>query len=167
MSYKINIEDNTVEVEIEKRRPHLHLRIDDHEHTIQESKCPNAGAFAFIVDGKTVSGWRYATAEDVYIRIDGRTHVISVPKGPGAEGADGPSGDEIRSDVPGTVVELHCADGNEVKSGQDLMTIESMKLQIILVAPRDAIIKKIHVATNATFDRGALLISFVPLEEDE
>jgi biotin carboxyl carrier protein len=167
MSYKINIEDSTVEVEIEKRRPLLRLRIGDREHTIHESKCPSTGEFEFVVDGRLYSGWRYATAEEVYMRIAGRTHVTSVPKDLGAEGGGGPSADEIRSDVPGTVVSLYCAEGDEVKSGQQLITIESMKLQIVLIAPRDGAIETIHFDTNATFDRGATLVSLVPLEADE
>jgi biotin carboxyl carrier protein len=50
-----------------------------------------------------------------------------------------------------------------VKAGDKLITIESMKLQVGLVAPRDGTIEKIHVPAETAFDRGATLISFVAL----
>ena len=48
-----------------------------------------------------------------------------------------------------------------------LVTIESMKLQVGLVAPRDGTIAAIHVPAETAFDRGALLISFVALAAPE
>ncbi len=167
MPYQINIDDRTIEADIVKRKPLLRIRIGDREHTITEANCPASGDFEIMVDGKVYRGWRYATSEEVYMRINGRTHIISVPRGPGAAGADAGSADEIRADMPGTVVSLNCADGDEVKSGQQLLTVESMKLQIGLVAPRDGVIEKVHFEANAPFDRGATLVSFVPLEDGD
>jgi biotin carboxyl carrier protein len=40
-----------------------------------------------------------------------------------------------------------------------------MKLQVGVVAPRDGKIAKINFAANATFDRQATLVSFVPLDD--
>lgn len=167
MPYQINIEDRTVETDIVKRKPLLRIRIGDHEHVVTEVNCPASGDFEIMVDGKVCRGWRYATSEDVYMRINGRTHIISVPRGPGAAAGDAASVDEIRADMPGTIVSLNCADGEEVTSGQQLLTVESMKLQIGLIAPRDGVIEKVHFAANTPFDRGATLISFVPLEDDD
>ena len=167
MAYQINIEDRTVEADIVIRKPLLRIRIGEREHVITEVNCPASGDFEITVDGQVYRGWRYATSEDVYMRINGRTHIISVPRGPGAAAGDAGSANEIRAEMPGTIVSLNCADGDEVTSGQQLLTIESMKLQIGLVAPRDGTIEKVHFAANTPFDRGATLISFVPLEDDD
>ena len=48
----------------------------------------------------------------------------------------------------------------EVADGDRLITIESMKLQMILTAPRAGRIRQIHVGDHDSFDRGAVLISF-------
>lgn len=167
MAYQIRIEDRTVEADIVKRKPLLRIQIGDREHVITEVNCPASGDFEIMVDGQVHRGWRYATAEDVYVRVNGRTHIISVPRGAGADAADGGSADEIRAEMPGTIVSLNCADGDEVASGQQLLTVESMKLQIGLVAPRDGTVEKVHFAANTPFDRGATLISFVPLEDSD
>ena len=63
--------------------------------------------------------------------------------------------------MPGTVISHHSEVGAEVKAGDRLITIESMKLQVSLVAPRDGVIEKFHVPAETAFERGALLVSFV------
>ena len=45
--------------------------------------------------------------------------------------------DSVRAPMPGSVVEVHKRPGDGVARGETLVTIESMKLQIALVAPRD------------------------------
>ena len=69
--------------------------------------------------------------------------------------------------MPGTVIAIHTEVGAEVKAGDKLITIESMKLQVGLVASRDGVIEGIHVPAETAFDRGALLISLVPLAAPE
>jgi len=88
--------------------------------------------------------------------------VIELPGFGAGSGAVGASHDEIRADMPGVVIAAHCNGGDAVRMGDKLLTIESMKLQVSLVAHRDAVIDKIHLATEASFERGALLISLVP-----
>ncbi len=167
MPYKINIDDRTIEADIVKRKPLLRVLIGERQHTVTEARCPGSGDFEITIDGKIYSGWRYASSEDVYMRINGRTFIISAPRGPGELADDGSAKNEVRADMPGTVVSVECKDGDEVKSGQQLMTIESMKLQVGLVAPRDGVIEKVHFAANTPFDGGATLISLVPLEDGE
>jgi 3-methylcrotonyl-CoA carboxylase alpha subunit len=59
------------------------------------------------------------------------------------------------------VVAVHCNAGQAIKAGDKLLTIESMKLQMTLVASYDAIVERIHVAQAAVFERGATLVSFM------
>ena len=163
MSYKVISNEQPVEVDIQSRKPFLHVKVGDSPHTVTESRCPAAGDFEITIDGRIYRGWRYASADEVYIRIDGRTHIIGLPQfGGGGAGAGG-SADDIRADMPGTVVALHAAEGEQVTSGQKLVTIESMKLQIGVVAPRDGTVGKFHFQANTTFDRSAVLVSLVPL----
>jgi biotin carboxyl carrier protein len=37
-----------------------------------------------------------------------------------------------------------------------------MKLQMTIVASRDATVQEVHVSSEAVFDRGALLVSLAP-----
>lgn len=165
MTYKAIYNEQPIDIGLGKRKPLLQVKIGETSHSVADSHCPASGEFAVTIDGQVYSGWRYANAEEVYIRINGRTHIIGLPQAGSGGAGGGASADEIRADMPGTVVSVDAKEGDEVTSGQKLMTIESMKLQVGVVAPRDGKIAKIHFAANATFDRQATLVSFVPVDD--
>jgi biotin carboxyl carrier protein len=163
MSHKVILDDIAVTVEIAQRTPFLRLRIGALTHVVTEVHCPGAGEFEFIVDGRICRGWRYASGDEVSVRVDGRTYALHLPRFGEAEDVNGPSKDEVRAEMPGTLVAVDCAEGQPVAAGEIIATIESMKMQMGIPAPRDGVVGTIHFARNASFDRGAVLISLVPL----
>jgi 3-methylcrotonyl-CoA carboxylase alpha subunit len=165
MPYQAILDGRPTTVDILKRRPVLRVAIGEESHAVTDVHCPAAGDFAITIDGTIYHGWRYATADEVYVRIAGRTYVVGVPQFGGGGAAAGHSEDEVRADMPGTVVSVHCAVGDQVASGQKLVTIESMKLQISMVAPRDGTVAAVNAVPNTTFERGIVLVALAPLEE--
>lgn len=163
MTFKAIYNEQPIAIDLGKRKPLLQVKIGEQSHTVSDSHCPAGGEFTVTIDGHLYSGWRYANAEEVYIRVNGRTHIIGLPHASASGAGGGASADEIRADMPGTVVSVEAKEGDEVTSGQKIMTIESMKLQVGIIAPRDGKIAKIHFAANTTFDRQATLVNFVPL----
>ncbi len=57
------------------------------------------------------------------------------------------AGTELAAPLPGTVVAVHVADGEAVAAGTRMLTIEAMKMEHTLTAPRDGI-ARIHVASG-------------------
>jgi|JI9StandDraft_2_1071091.scaffolds.fasta_scaffold571098_1 biotin carboxyl carrier protein len=66
----------------------------------------------------------------------------------------------IKSPIPGTVVKVYCQPGQEVKKDQPLISIESMKLEHLIVAQRDVKIKEVRVDEKKFVQMGAKLIIF-------
>lgn len=165
MTFKAIYNEQPIDIGLGKRKPLLQVKIGEVSHTVADAHVPANGEFAVTIDGHVYSGWRYANAEEVFIRVNGRTHIIGLPQAGGGGSGGGASADEIRADMPGTVVSVDVKEGDDITSGQKLMTIESMKLQIGVVAPRDGKIAKIHFQANTTFDRQAALVNLVPLED--
>lgn len=48
--------------------------------------------------------------------------------------------------MPGLIVKVEVAIGDEVQEGQSLCTVEAMKMENILRAERKSVVSKIHVA---------------------
>jgi biotin carboxyl carrier protein len=73
--------------------------------------------------------------------------------------------DTVTAPMPGTVVSIAVAPGDEVHAGQVLVTIESMKMQSEMTASRDGRVERVHREVGETFDRGDALISLEPEDE--
>jgi acetyl/propionyl-CoA carboxylase alpha subunit len=159
-AYRARIADRDVVVQIAHRRPHLRLQINGTLHTVVENPT-TVGAFELAIDGVVYRGWRYTVGNDVYVRLGARTFIVSCAGGNAAAGRVSDQQYETRADMPGVVVALHCEAGQAVRIGDPLVTIESMKLQATLVAAHDAVVAQVHAAPETSFERGAVLVSFV------
>jgi propionyl-CoA carboxylase alpha chain len=70
------------------------------------------------------------------------------------------SGKKLLCPMPGLVVSIAVAEGQEVKAGETLAVVEAMKMQNVLRAERDGTVKKIHAAAGATLAVDALIMEF-------
>lgn len=68
--------------------------------------------------------------------------------------------DEVLAPMPGIILEVNVANGDEVKKGDYLCVLEAMKMENALTAPRDGVIKSVNIAKGETVDKGKLLIEF-------
>jgi acetyl/propionyl-CoA carboxylase alpha subunit len=104
--------------------------------------------------------------ERVYVQLDGEAHEILYrdPVVRYAEEAGGSAEDIMKAPMPGTVIATPVSAGQEVKVGDVLIVIESMKLETALKAGRDGVVDQVHVAVGRTFDRDAVLVTLVPQE---
>ena len=69
---------------------------------------------------------------------------------------------EITAPMPGKVLKLLVADGDNVTPGQPLAVIEAMKMETTLYAESAAIVKRVRVAPGQMVDHGAVLIDLSP-----
>ena len=70
------------------------------------------------------------------------------------------TGKKLLCPMPGLVVSIAVAEGQEVKAGETLAVVEAMKMQNVLRAERDGTVKKIHAAAGATLAVDALILEF-------
>jgi propionyl-CoA carboxylase alpha chain len=66
----------------------------------------------------------------------------------------------VRSPMPGLVVSLAVAEGQEVKAGESLAVVEAMKMENVLRAERDGIVKKIRVKPGDSVAVDAVIMEF-------
>lgn len=65
---------------------------------------------------------------------------------------------ELRSFIPGTILEVYVKEGQEVTAGEKLIKYESMKMQTILEMPFTGTVKEVLVGIGDKFRKDQLLI---------
>jgi biotin carboxyl carrier protein len=65
---------------------------------------------------------------------------------------------EVHAIIPGVVVGVSVAAGDDVVAGQQLLAVEAMKMQNELRAPRDGTIERVAVGVGQTIEVGDLLL---------
>ena len=62
--------------------------------------------------------------------------------------------------MPGLVMSIDVSEGQEVKAGETLAVVEAMKMQNVLRAERDGMVKTIHATAGATLAVDAPILEF-------
>ena len=138
----------------------------------------------------TVDGHTYEVeiddprARPVVARIEGDTFLVDVESGdvrtePAAGTATLPAvvpapilagppspgrfaGDHLlTAPIPGTVVKVAATVGKVVQRGDELLTIEAMKMFNLIRSPRAGTIAAVHVTERSRVSQGDLLVTFV------
>jgi propionyl-CoA carboxylase alpha chain len=77
---------------------------------------------------------------------------------PAKKAAD--TGKSLLCPMPGLVVSIAVAEGQEVKAGETLAVVEAMKMENVLRAERDATVKKIHAKKGDSLAVDAVIMEF-------
>ena len=62
--------------------------------------------------------------------------------------------------MPGLIVNIQCAPGDEVKKGDPLLVMEAMKMENEIKSPLAGKIKAINVSPRQSVDKGQVLVEF-------
>ncbi|RZS92445.1 acetyl-CoA carboxylase biotin carboxyl carrier protein subunit [Aquimarina brevivitae] len=68
--------------------------------------------------------------------------------------------DSITAPMPGLLLDIMVKTGQEVKENDPLLILEAMKMENVIVSPRDGVIKSITIDKGQPVDKNQLLIEF-------
>lgn len=66
----------------------------------------------------------------------------------------------ITAPMPGEIVELFVAPGDQISAGQEVCSLEAMKMKNAIRSPREGIIAAVEVQAGQKVAHGAVLITF-------
>jgi pyruvate carboxylase subunit B len=104
-----------------------------------------AGTYTVVVNGEKFNVQVAEGEADIQV-----TPAVEAAPAAAAPAAAAPAGEgeEIKSQLPGNVWKVVANPGDSLKEGDKIMILESMKMEIDVVAPRDCVVKSINVNVN-------------------
>lgn len=101
------------------------------------------------------------------VKVNGNTYDVSIAneldlliESMGISVGAGKVVNEIKAPMPGLILEVCVAVGQEVSENDPLLILEAMKMENTLVSPRSGKIKSIAVEKSNAVEKGQLLIEF-------
>ncbi len=67
---------------------------------------------------------------------------------------------ELQAPMPGRIVNIAVKIGQVLEVGDEILSLEAMKMENVLKAEGVGTVKAIHIATNDVVDKGSVLIEF-------
>ena len=131
------------DVDFRQLSPSLYSVIMEHQSwqvVIEEDK----GTHSILMAGRMYEGQV----------LDERALLMAQRKG----GIGGASGD-LRAPMPGLIIDIRTEIGHEVRAGDTIIVLESMKMQNELKVPIDGVVQDISVEIGQTVDKDTLLIT--------
>ncbi|MEK4131118.1 biotin/lipoyl-containing protein [Solibacillus sp. FSL W8-0474] len=65
---------------------------------------------------------------------------------------------EVKSPMTGSAWKVLVTVGQEVEEDQEVIILESMKMEIPILAPEDGIIKEVHIAEGNSVSEGDVVV---------
>ncbi len=124
------------------------------------------GAVTLLVDGQAVKAHVATHGSRILVAVEGRVYEFSRAQDTHARRRRSRAGGwepEIRSPMPGKILEVRAEQGDEVEANQTLLVLEAMKMENALASEERARVKTIHVAPGELVELGQVLIELEPL----
>lgn len=106
-------------------------------------------------------------SKEFIIEVDGEAYPVSVAdrfdlllKDLGMEHLANVAVNDLKAPMPGLVLDIKVSPGETIKKGQAILVLEAMKMENVLKAENDAVIKSIMCEKGQAVEKGQILIEF-------
>ena len=122
-----------------------------------------AAAYTATVDGKNVTVEVSADGKEYTAKVNGKSFKVAVAEGAAAPAAKaaasaGGAAADLTAPMPGTVIKVLVAEGDEVAEGQTVVVMEAMKMETEIKAEKAGRVAQIVAAQGAVVAAGDVLV---------
>lgn len=163
MKYIATVEDQEYLVDVIDEQ---HVSINGKTYDVDFVSVSGQPVYSLIVNGKSHEGYVRESDEGWQVLLRGRLFPVKIEDErekrlrAAAGGGVAETGEfHLKSPMPGLVVSIPVEEGQQVKKGQVLLILESMKMQNELKSPRDGVISRIRVKVGESVEQKQALLS--------
>lgn len=163
MKYVATVADQTFEIEIigENR-----IKVDGQELVVDLHSVAGQPVYSLLLDGDSWEACVQANGPGMEVVFLGRQFLVQVEderryRLRQASSRPVTSGGEwvLKSPMPGLIVSVRVAEGERVAVGQDLVVLESMKMQNVLKASREGLVRQVRVRGGDRVEQDQILLT--------
>lgn len=161
MKLELTINGAKAEIDLIAPAPDCRFRLDSAPERTAQVEIPEPNVYSILLDGRSYDAAVEETSEGLVVVVRGYRFEIQArdprrySRNAAARGADGLQ--TITAPMPGKVVRVLVAPGDQVESGQGLLVVEAMKMQNEMKAQKSGKVIAVAAKEGATVKAGELL----------
>ncbi|MGD9344641.1 MAG: hypothetical protein PVH84_02185 [Candidatus Aminicenantes bacterium] len=159
LSFWLNNREYRLSVK-EKRKKNILVEVSGKKYEVTVAFL-NEDEILLIIDGKVYNAIICSSNSSYRVCINGLSFVVekkSVSQILGKEKSQGQKRD-VKTSMPGKIVKLLLAEGDDVKEEQAVLILEAMKMQNEIKSPQNGRVTKIGPKAGDSVETGALLFT--------
>jgi len=141
-------------ISVERRDDQFYIIYDNNEYTVNAEEI-KAGHLKIKLGDRVIKCVISEGEENKFVFIDGNVFKVKRVELTGRKKTKKKEAD-LNSPISGTVVEVKLKEGSKVKKDDVIMVIEAMKMEYLIRAPYNGLIKKIHFKQKDQIEIGQL-----------
>jgi 3-methylcrotonyl-CoA carboxylase alpha subunit len=151
----INYEHNAhiYPVTVERRGNQFFIMYDNNEYTVEANELKQ-GQLSIQLGDRLIKAVISGGDDSKFVFIEGNVFQVKRIELTGRKVAEKKEG-SLNSPISGTVVSVKTKEGAPVKRDDVILIIEAMKMEYLIRAPYDGIVKKIHFKEKEQIEIGA------------
>ncbi|HLC02429.1 MAG TPA: biotin/lipoyl-containing protein [Anaerolineales bacterium] len=165
MRYITTVDGETFEVEINSESE---ITVGGRRLQVDFQSVAGQPVYSLILDGQSYEAYVYPSDQGLDVLLLGQLYHIAVEdeRQRRLRQASGmqisPSGElHLKAPMPGLIVAIPVIEGQQVNQGQDLVILESMKMQNELKAPREGTVTRVRVKPGDSVEQNQILVTLV------
>jgi biotin carboxyl carrier protein len=163
MKYLATIGDQVLEIEVNAKDQ---VTVNGRRLSIDFCSVAEQPVYSLIVDGESYEAYVQPTSDGLRVLLHGQLHFVQVEDERRRRLRESPAGPiasrgelHVNAPMAGLIVAVPVEEGQVVVKGQDLVILESMKMQNELKAPRDGTVTRIRVHAGESVRPNELLLT--------
>jgi geranyl-CoA carboxylase alpha subunit len=167
LEFEFTLNGEKRRVSTDARRPVARVTIDGDEYEVDWTRI-REGVVSLLLDGRSHTVQVARTDGGLTVDVEGQHFVLGTASRDDdsavVAGAGHGGGGTIKAPMPGNVVKVMVAEGDEVEVGTSIVVVEAMKMEHEVRSGVDGTVKKVNVAAGDSVGTSEVMVEIEPAE---